>query len=158
MGLLNFLNPVSGGASAAESLMEGAGTLAVKIREAIKGKELDPNVAADLEKLAVQAESLRDAGQTAIDLEDAKSNKWWQAGWRPAIGWICGGVIAYTYLAQPMASFALRVAAWAGWLTAGQATTFPVFPALDTGAVIQLLIGMLGLAGMRTLEKVKGVN
>jgi hypothetical protein len=161
VGLLDWFNPTKAvgevAGSAAGQLLNGVGDFALKLRGAITG-ELPPEARAKLEELAKQMELTQISGQLAINLEEAKSEKWWKAGWRPAVGWICAGVLAYTYLFQPMLAFLLRVSVWAGWLHVATADEFPAFPTLDTGAIIQLLIGMLGLAGLRTAEKIKGVS
>lgn len=86
--------------------------------------------------------------QLQINLEEAKSGKWWIAGWRPFIGWICGVSLAYTFVLQPFVAFTVGV--WAKQL--------PPLPVLDTGSLMTILLGMLGLGGMRTYEKLKGVS
>ena len=63
------------------------------------------------------------------------------AGWRPAIGWVCAAALAFNYVIRPVA-IAIHPAI--------------VLPALDD-SLWQLMAGMLGLGGLRTFEKVKGV-
>jgi hypothetical protein len=69
------------------------------------------------------------------------------AGWRPFIGWVCGAGLATQFLVGPLFTW---VAALLGKPV--------VFPVLDLSTLVTLLIGMLGLGGMRTLEKVNGVT
>jgi len=85
-------------------------------------------------------------GQQAINLEEAKSQFWWVAGWRPYIGWICGSALGYHYMLQPFLAFIL-----------GTFHVTVILPALDMGELMTLLFGMLGLAGMRSYDK-KQVN
>jgi hypothetical protein len=69
------------------------------------------------------------------------------SGWRPFIGWVCGGALGYTYLGYPLLT-------WAG------AIWFPALaiPSLgNNGMLYELLFGMLGMGALRTFEKVKGV-
>jgi hypothetical protein len=86
--------------------------------------------------------------QIQTNIEEAKSTNWWVAGWRPAIGWVCGAGLAYAALVEPFARFAAKV--WFGYI--GD------FPVIDTGLTMQILMGMLGLGAMRSLEKVKGAE
>jgi len=86
--------------------------------------------------------------QIQTNIEEAKSTNWFVAGWRPAIGWVCGAGLAYAALVEPFARFAAKV--WFGY--AGD------FPVIDTGLTMQILMGMLGLGAMRSVEKVKGAE
>ena len=86
--------------------------------------------------------------QIQTNIEEAKSTNWWVAGWRPAIGWVCGAGLAYAALVEPFARFAAKV--WFGYT--GN------FPVIDTALTMQILMGMLGLGAMRSVEKVKGAE
>lgn len=88
-----------------------------------------------------------DEAQTAINAEEAKSSSVFVAGWRPFIGWICGVAFAYHFIVQPFLAFAMA--------SLGHQVTLPVF---DMDALFTVLLGMLGLGGMRSFEKVKGVT
>lgn len=78
--------------------------------------------------------------QTDTNTEEAKSSNWWVAGWRPYIGWVCGTGLGYQLLVYPIL---------VGFV--------PSVVPLDTGTLLTLLLGMLGLGGMRSFEKSKGV-
>lgn len=80
-------------------------------------------------------------GQLDINKAEAANPSLFVAGWRPAIGWVCAAALAYQYLARP--------------LILGFGLT-PMMPGLDD-TLWQLLMGMLGLGGLRTYEKVQGV-
>lgn len=95
----------------------------------------------ELRELDAAAKS--DQNQTDIAKIDASSDKLLQYGWRPFIGWICGFGLLYQFLGQPLLS-------WAGGVW-----QFPPAPRIELGDLITLLMGMLGLAGMRTVEKNK---
>lgn len=161
MGFLSFLagsTPQGAMAEVAgkatEGLLSGLGDAAIKIRQAIKGKELDPVVLADLEKTALSLEAAAAQGQMEINLEEARSEQWWKAGWRPNIGWACGSAIWYTYFIQPFLSFGIQVAAW--WRMA-EGAPFPALPILNMTDVMTLVLSLLGMAGLRTYEKKNGV-
>lgn len=92
-------------------------------------------------------------GQIDVNREEAKSNSLFVAGWRPAIGWIGAVALGYQFLLYP-----LLVWAWALLQARGlvPGDLHPP-PMLDTDALWVVLSGMLGIAGLRTAEKVKGV-
>lgn len=85
-------------------------------------------------------------GQLDINRAEAASPSVFVAGWRPAIGWICGAAFAWNWVGLPVANFA------AAWL----AHPMSLSPA-DMSEMLPVLTGMLGLGGLRTFEKVKGV-
>lgn len=86
-------------------------------------------------------------GQLQVNQAEAASPSVFVAGWRPAIGWVCGGALAYTYLLYPILMWAAAI--W--WPNLSP-------PKLgNDGMLYELLLGMLGLGGLRTFEKVKGV-
>jgi hypothetical protein len=103
-----------------------AGNLAWEIREAIKGKELDPNELISL--------------QTKINEIEAQHRTVFVAGWRPFIGWVCGIALAYNFVIRDLFI----------WLINPKI----VPPALQMEHLMTVLLGMLGLGGLRTYEKI----
>jgi hypothetical protein len=100
----------------------------------------------ELMKLQQSGELTQIAGQMDINKVEAASSSIFVSGWRPAIGWICGAGFAVQFVIGPLAEW--------GSALAGH----PVkFPQMDTGTMMPLLLGMLGLGGMRTAEKIQGV-
>lgn len=89
-------------------------------------------------------------GQLEINKEEAKSTNWFVAGWRPFVGWVCGVAFAYHFVIQPLAAFIL-VACFQQPLGAD-------LPVLDIGNLMTVLLGMLGLGGLRTFEKYKSIS
>ncbi len=87
-----------------------------------------------------------DESQTAVNQEEAKSPRLFVAGWRPFVGWTCGAAFAYHYVLQPLLLF---FAALAGKTVA--------LPAFSMDSLMTVLLGLLGLGGLRTYEKFKGV-
>lgn len=85
--------------------------------------------------------------QLEVNKAEANNSSVFVSGWRPFIGWVCGSVFAYTYLLQPLLVF----------LIAYSGHPVILLPKLDNGEVTTVLLGMLGLGGMRTFEKLKGV-
>tara|TARA_R100000654_G_scaffold8858_2_gene20578 strand:+ start:14454 stop:14843 length:390 start_codon:yes stop_codon:yes gene_type:complete len=73
--------------------------------------------------------------QVNVNKEEAKGN-WFQSSWRPLIGWICGISLAINYMVSPIcAGFGIAI------------------PQADMTVMMPLLLGMLGLAGMRSVDK-----
>lgn len=111
-------------------------------RAEAKRKLVEMEQAGELEKVK---------GQLAINMQEAKHESIFVAGWRPAVGWVCGAALAYTYIVQPFASFAAVVGGV-------DPATVQALPAIDMAVMMPALLGMLGLGGLRTVEKAKGVN
>lgn len=84
-------------------------------------------------------------GQMAVNQAEAAGGLF-VAGWRPFVGWTCGAAFAYKFVLAPALAF--------GMTAAGHPVTLPV---LDFTEMSTVLLGMLGLGGLRTVEKVKGV-
>lgn len=101
------------------------GGLGMEIRELIKGKEIDPQQLIEL--------------QAEINKMEAQHRTIFVAGWRPFIGWVCGVALAYNFVLRDMLVWYMG------------AETAP--PALQMEHLMTVLIGMLGLGGMRTFEK-----
>ena len=95
--------------------------------------------------LAASIEEMK--GQVSINIEEAKNPSVFVAGWRPAIGWSCACAFAFLYVVGPIVVW---VASWYG-----VSVTLPQFNSAD---LMSLTFGMLGIAGFRTFEKVKGVT
>ena len=86
--------------------------------------------------------------QVGVNMTEAAHRSAWVAGWRPFIGWVCGIALAWHFVIAP---FALFIAAWTGVI-------LPVLPVFDMGSLMTVLMGMLGLGGLRTFEKSKGLT
>jgi hypothetical protein len=92
-------------------------------------------------------------GQMEVNKVEAASSSLFVAGWRPAIGWIGAVALGYQFLLYP-----LLVWAWALLQARGLVpSNLQPPPMLDTEALWVVLSGMLGIAGLRSVEKVKGV-
>lgn len=85
-------------------------------------------------------------GQLEINKVEAANPSLFVSGWRPAIGWACGAGCIWNWVGLPIAK--------AGLLLAG--IKLEISPA-DLTEMMPLLLGMLGLGGLRTYEKVQGV-
>jgi len=107
------------------------------------------------QKLAAQQQLMAslqawDLQQVQIDTAEASNASVFVSGWRPFIGWICGCAMAYKFILQPFLVFIL-VACHVNF-------DIKLLPVLDWSEMSTVLLGMLGLGGMRTYEKVNGVG
>ena len=85
-------------------------------------------------------------GQLDINKVEAANPSIFVAGWRPGIGWTCGAAFAWNWVGLPIAHLVLEL------------TGHPIALApADMSEMLPVLMGMLGLGGLRTYEKVKGV-
>ena len=84
--------------------------------------------------------------QAGINQAEAQSTDNFRGGWRPGAGWICVFGLGYQFILQPLLP----------WLLAILGATVPPLPAIDNDTLMTLLMGMLGLSGFRTFERVKG--
>ncbi len=122
------------------------------------GKVIGDLHTSDKERMELELESKRidqavDLGQMEVNKVEAANQNLFVAGWRPAIGWVGAGAMFYQFLLYP-----LLVWAWV-WLQAEGYVPKEVKPPpmLDTEALWVILSGMLGIAGMRSFEKSRGV-
>ena len=86
-------------------------------------------------------------GQLDINKVEAASPSVFVSGWRPFIGWVCGVACAWNWIGLKIALF---IAAYLGH-------PLDIRPA-DVSEMMPVLLGMLGLSGFRTVEKIRGVN
>ena len=88
-----------------------------------------------------------DLAQLDINKTEAAHRSIFVAGWRPFIGWTCGVALAWTYVMTPILNFILA-----------QTGHLMELPAMDMSQMMPVLMGMLGLGGLRTFEKFKKVS
>lgn len=99
------------------------------------------------ELAVMDAEMKLALGQQEINKAEAGTDLF-RGGWRPATGWTCVAGLLYQFLAVPLLP----------WLATVAGLTVPPLPAIDNDTLLVLLTGMLGLGGLRTVEKVKGAQ
>jgi len=84
--------------------------------------------------------------QIEVNKVEAASASLFKGGWRPAVGWVCAMALFYHFILQPVLLFGVAVAGVA----------IPALPEFDMASLMPILLGMLGLGGLRTVEKIKG--
>ena len=108
-------------------------------------KEEARKAEADFLTMAAEGELKQVIAQLEINAREAAHPSVWVAGWRPFFGWAGGVAFLYATIAQPLLAW---MAAIKGW---------PVPPTLNMDLLWVVITGMLGIGGLRTFEKSKGV-
>jgi len=106
---------------------------------------MSPTDKAALTIKMLEAEAAVDKAQITVNLAEAAHPNWFVSGWRPFVGWTCGVGLGYQVLLQP-------ILAWAATLA-----SLPLPPPIDASLLTTVLLGMLGLGGIRAYERMKGV-
>ena len=103
--------------------------------------------AAELEllKLTQSGDLQTTLAQLEINAKEAQHASIFVAGWRPFVGWGCGVGLLYATVGHNILSWMATAKGW------------PLPPTVDADLLIYTLGGLLGIGGLRTLEKVKGV-
>ena len=103
-----------------------------ELQQAGEFKKLD----ADLAAMQMQAD---------VNKAEASSSDPFTSRWRPCVGYVCAAGLAYAAILEPLVRVIAPIVGYVGQL-----------PAVDTAITMQILIGLLGLGGMRTVEKTRG--
>jgi roadblock/LC7 domain-containing protein len=107
--------------------------------------------AAEKAKAEMEAELIRAGNEAAmaqveVNKVEAGHSSVFVAGWRPSIGWVCAAGLAWAFVVAPVASWALMVLGVKAEL-----------PAIQFDHLFELVLAMLGIGGLRTFEKLRGV-
>jgi hypothetical protein len=132
MGVLEFL-PLIGAA-------------AQKLLDLIPDPNARAKAAEEYQRSLLDMAARAESEQREINKAEAQSASLFVAGWRPAIGWVCALALGFQYLLRPLF----------GWASGVWWPQLPALPGLDTN-LWELMFGMLGLGGLRSFEKAKGV-
>jgi len=114
----------------------------------IEDKDQKAALAHEIATMAEKHAQERAMAQADVNKQEAQHRNIWVAGWRPFIGWVCGVALAWHFVLAPVVLF---VAAWVD-------VQLPTLPAFDMDSLMTVLLGMLGLGGLRTFEKHKGLS
>lgn len=120
------------------------------VSEVVVDKDKKNEINYKLAELEDQAQARLDGllqGQIEVNKIEAASGSVFVAGWRPAVGWVGAASLLYSTIVFPFLNW--------GALMFGYKGSFPV---LDSTLIMYIVGGMLGLGGMRSFEKVKGVS
>jgi hypothetical protein len=118
------------------------------LRRVLPAEKMTEAEQARVELALLQADWQSVAAQLEVNAQEARSESTFVAGWRPFVGWVCGSALAWNFVVAPLLAFVLRAAG----------VELPPLPELASDTLMPVLLGMLGLGGMRTYEKLQGAN
>ena len=101
---------------------------------------------AEFMRMAAEGELKQVIAQLEINAKEAAHPSVWVSGWRPFFGWAGGAGFIYATILQPMLAWWASIKGW------------PVPPILNLDLLWVVVTGMLGIGGMRSVEKIKGVT
>ncbi len=125
------------------ALLPALGTL---IDRLIPDRAAAERAKAEMEQQLVTAANQAALAQVEVNKIEAAHSSVFVAGWRPSIGWVCAAGLAWAFVLAPIASWALVVLGIRAEL-----------PAIHTDYLLELVLAMLGIGGLRTFEKLRGV-
>lgn len=138
MSIFSFLSLGKQAGDAIASPVEAVGSALDKL---FTSDEEKAQALAVMEKIRQQPQIL----QAEINKLEAQHRSIFIAGWRPFIGWVCGVGMAWHYLGNPLMGWACAL-----WYPEAKAPMMA-----GVGELMNLLLALLGMAGIRTIEKSK---
>ena len=114
----------------------------------IPDADLKENLAHEIATMAERSAHESAMAQMEISKAEANHKSLFVAGWRPACGWVTVIALAYHFIVAPLILFGVAVAG----------VEIPELPTFDMDSLMTILLGMLGLGGLRTVEKTRGLT
>lgn len=131
----------------ADPISAGIDLVSTFVGKFVKDKDLAAKLLHEANSQEMASEIQARLGQMEVNKIEAASKSLFVSGWRPAVGWICVLSLGYQFFLSPFIRFIAIVVM----------DNPPTFPVLDSSQLTPILIGMLGLGGLRTYEKVNKV-
>lgn len=113
----------------------------------IEDKDQKAALAHEIATLADKQANEQAVAQIELNKVEAAHQSMFVAGWRPAVGWVCALAMLLNFILIPFINLGLEF----GGLDLQ-------LDLIDMETMLPVLFGMLGLGGMRTAEKLKGVQ
>ena len=123
------------------------GPISSLLEKAIPDSDLRRKLTHEIATMAEKNAHEQIKAQLEINNTEAKHSSLFVSGWRPAVGWTCCLGMAANFLLIPMTNFVLALA-----------SSDITIPLIELETMLPVLLGMLGLGGMRSFEKSKGVE
>ena len=113
----------------------------------VEDKDQKNALAHEISTMAERHSQEQMLAQLEVNKAEAASSSIFVSGWRPATGWVCVLGMAGNFIVTPFANFVLALL-----------DVHVVVPLVPLDTMMPVLLGLLGLGGLRTLEKTKGVH
>ena len=114
----------------------------------IEDKDQKAKLAHELATMADKHAQEISLAQISVNKEEAASGSLFKGGWRPFVGWVCGVAFCYHFILQPLVIFIVAIAG----------VDIPDLPNFQMNTLLTVLGGLLGIGGLRTYEKQKGLT
>ena len=114
----------------------------------VEDKDQKAKLAHELATMADRLAHEQQLAQIAINKEEAASGSLFKGGWRPCVGWGCGVAFFYHFVLQPVIIFVVAIIG----------VNVPDLPEFQMNTLLTVLGGLLGIGGLRTYEKQKGLT
>ena len=114
----------------------------------IEDKDQKNALAHEIATLAQKQAHEAQLAQVEVNKAEAQHRSIFVAGWRPFVGWVCGIALAYHFVLAPIILFSVSITG----------VQIPELPSFNMETLTTVLLGMLGLGGLRSFEKYKGVS
>ena len=114
----------------------------------VEDKDQKAKLAHELATMADKLSHEQQLAQIEVNKAEAASGSLFKGGWRPFIGWVCGIAFCYHFVVQPIIIFVVALVG----------INIPDLPEFDMSTLLTVLGGMLGIGGLRTYEKQKGLT
>lgn len=116
--------------------------------EVIPDKDAAQKAKISMEAKLLDAATAANLAQAATNTAEAQHRSTFVAGWRPAIGWVCALGLAWNFIGYQLVLYGLNI----------MGRTDILLPPIAGDNLMELTFAMLGMAGLRTYEKFKGVT
>ena len=124
------------------------GPISTILDKVIPDKDLKEKLCHEIATMAEKHAQEQAMAQIEVNKVEAAHKSLFVSGWRPAVGWVCAIAFAYHFIIKDLIIFG---ASFAG-------AELPELPEFDMGTLLTVLGGMLGIGGLRTYEKQKGIT
>ena len=141
---MSFLSQIFGAGDVVKAVGDTMDNLFTSDEERLEAEQEIIKARRNFDYLENKLIAEQNIGQMEVNKQEAKGN-WFQAGWRPAIGWTGAIALAYQFVAYPLLLWVLD-----------DVSNAP--PAMDSEELYVIITGMLGIAGMRSVDKMKGTT